>query len=257
MRAREMATRSEPRIRYAALAATLVEHLAEFLGTSEAEVLERMAGARAERNRRWIEADPRTEAERDALYSSLGELDLLKYAEWHRLDREKMELHDRAVEIALEHGATVLDCGGGIGDTTLAFAANGVPVTYVDFPGVCADFARFRRERHGCAERVRILTPAEFRDHPPGSFGMVVSIDVLEHLENPPAHAWRYRELLQPGGHLFVTAYFRHSPRNPDHLPENDGLHRVFGGEPKTARRSVLTNLGFRRRRWYWYVREA
>ena len=129
---------------YASLVASLNEHLAQFLRVDEITVAERMRTARAERNRRWIEADPRTEEERNRVYSSLGELDLLKYAEWHLGDRDRHALHDRAVRLALDRRARVLDVGGGIGDTALAFAANGLDVTYVDLPGVCADFARFR-----------------------------------------------------------------------------------------------------------------
>jgi 2-polyprenyl-3-methyl-5-hydroxy-6-metoxy-1,4-benzoquinol methylase len=242
-------------ISYASLVETLPEHLARFLSLTPVEVESRMETARVERNRRWIEAAPADEAARNALYSTLGELDLFKYAQWHLTDRSKHELHDEMVELAARAGLSVLDCGGGIGDTALAFAANGVAVTYVDFPGVCSDFARFRWREHGCAERVRILTPGDFWNRKDLAFGMVVSIDVLEHLENPVRHACRYRDLLEPGGRLFVTACFEHSPRNPDHLPENDGYRRLFGGEPKTARRSVLTNLGFERKHWYCFVR--
>lgn len=240
---------------YADVAASLAEHLAEFRRLPLADVERRMREARDERNRRWIEADPRTEEERNKLYSALGELDLFKYAEWHRTDLEKQRLHDEMVGVAREAGVTVLDCGGGIGDTTLAFAANGIDVTYVDLPGICSEFARFRWDRFACAGRVHPLRPEEFWERADRRFGMIVSIDVLEHLENPVKHARRYLELLKPGGELFVTACFRHSRRNPDHLLENDGLHRIFGGEPRTRRRSVLSNLGFRRKRWYRWVK--
>jgi SAM-dependent methyltransferase len=240
---------------YASLVAGLHADAGAFLGLDAATLPARMAAERDERNRRWIEANPRTEEERNRLYASLGELDLLKYAEWHVKDEAKHRLHDQAVELALRLGAGVLDCGGGIGDTTLAFAANGVPVTYVDFPGVCSDFARTRWERFGCAGRVRALSPDDFWTKNDGGFGMIASFDVLEHLENPVRHALRYVELLRPGGRLFLTTCFRHSRRNPDHLPENDAYHRLFGGEPRTAWRCALTNLGLRRRRWYHFER--
>jgi SAM-dependent methyltransferase len=244
-----------PPIPYAEIAASLSAHLAEFRRIPLAEVHERLEGARSERNRLWSEAAPRTEDEREALYRSLGELDLFKYAQWHRQDQEKQELHDEMVALARERSLSVLDCGGGIGDTTLVFAANGVEVTYVDFPGVCSEFARFRWEKFGCAERVHALDPDAFWARAELRVGMIASIDVLEHLENPVRHAHRYHELLSPGGVLFVTAHFRHNAHNPDHLPANDGLHRIFGGERKTARRCVLSNLGFKRKAWYRYVK--
>jgi 2-polyprenyl-3-methyl-5-hydroxy-6-metoxy-1,4-benzoquinol methylase len=240
---------------YASLVSGLHEDVGAFLGLDGPGLTARMASARAERNRRWIEADPQTESERNALYASLGELDLLKYAEWHVKDTAKHGLHDFAVDLALRLGGEVLDCGGGIGDTALAFAANGVPVTYVDFPGVCSEFARSRWKRFGCAEHVRALSPEEFWTKHDASFALVASFDVLEHLENPVLHARRYGALLRPGGRLVLTTCFRHSRRNPDHLPENDAYHRLFGGEPRTSRRCVLTNLGLRRRRWYHYER--
>ncbi len=240
---------------YASLVAGLHADVGAFLGLDGVTLAEHMGAARTERNRRWIEADPKTETERNRLYASLGELDLLKYAEWHVKDSAKHALHDWAVALARKSGAHVLDCGGGIGDTTLAFAANGVPVTYVDFPGVCSDFARKRWERFGCTDQIHALSPEEFWTKNDGSFGMVASFDVLEHLENPVLHAARYAALLRPGGQLVLTTCFRHSRRNPDHLPENDGYHRLFGGEPRTSRRCVLTNLGLRRRRWYHFER--
>jgi 2-polyprenyl-3-methyl-5-hydroxy-6-metoxy-1,4-benzoquinol methylase len=240
---------------YASLVAQLRADLGAFLGVDAETLRTRMATAREERNRRWIAAGPRTEEDRNRLYASLGELDLLKYAEWHVQDVAKHRLHDQAVTLARKLGANVLDCGGGIGDTTLAFAANGVPVTYVDFPGTCSDFARFRWQRFACVDRVRALSPEDFWTKNDGRFGMVVSFDVLEHLENPVRHALRYRQLLAPGGRLVLTTCFRHSRRNPDHLPENDAYHRVFGGERRTAWRCVLTNLGLRRRRWFHFER--
>ncbi len=250
-----MSRRPAPRFRYADIAAALPAHLAEFLGIPEAEVARRTAASREERNRRWIEAAPRSEADRNRLYASLGDLDLLKYAEWHRTDVEKHAIHDEALRTALAGSTPVLDCGGGIGDTTLLFAANGIPATYVDFPGVCSDFARFRWRNFGCAHLVTPLTPQDFWSSATARFALILSIDVLEHLENPVRHADRYRRLLAPRGHLFVTAHFRHSERNPDHLPENDAFHRLFGGERGTSRRSILRNLGFRSRRWYhWQV---
>ena len=244
-----------PIVSYADLAATLPEHVAAFKGVSPQDVRRAMATARDERNRRWTQAAPRTEAERARLYVELGELDLLKYAEWHAADREKQELHDELVTFARDRGLRVLDCGGGIGDTALAFAANGVRVAYLDFAGPCSQFARWRWRHYACAERVDVLPPEAFWNLPDQSFDMAVSIDVMEHLENPVRYATRCRELLRSGGHFFVTAFFEHSPRNPDHLPENDGYRRIFGGEKKTSRRSVLTNLGFRRKRWYWFVK--
>ena len=241
--------------RYADIAATLPDHLAEFLDIPVAEVMARMARARDERNRLWVAADPHTEADREKLYQSLGELDLLKYAEWHRTDVEKQAIHDTAVQAAQARRAQVLDCGGGIGDTTLVFAANDVPVTYMEFPGLCYDFAHFRWRKFGCADRVTVREPAAFWTLAPGSYDLLISIDVLEHLENPVKFAARYHTLLRPGGLLFLTAHFHHSAKNPDHLPENDAYRRLFGGERRTARRSVLRNLGFKRRRWYRFVK--
>ena len=101
-----------------------------------------------------------------------------------------------------------------------------------------------------------MVRPSEIWSLEAGSYGVVVSIDVLEHLSDPVKHALLYRAMLCRGGHLFITTHFRHSAVNPDHLPENDAYHRVFGGERKTSRRSVLRNLGFQRKGWYHYVRK-
>ncbi len=242
-------------VRYAQIAASLPEDLAAFCGIGVPEAVRNMETAKEERNRAWAGRAPQTEAAREELYRSLGKLDLFKYARWHLADTEKQHIHDRAVAAARVVGGPILDCGGGIGDTTLLFALHQLPVTYVDFPGLCLDFARFRWQKFGCAEHVRVLTPEHFWTLEDASFGVVVSIDVLEHLENPVKHAARYHALLRPGGQLFITASFRHNTSNPDHLPENDGYRRIFGGERKTARRCVLRNLGFGRKHWYQFVK--
>jgi 2-polyprenyl-3-methyl-5-hydroxy-6-metoxy-1,4-benzoquinol methylase len=241
---------------YAEIVVSLPRHLAEFFGISVEEVRERMEHARDERNRIWMETAPKSDSERERLYSSLGHLDVFKYAAWHRTDREKQKMHNEAVAVALSADARVLDCGGGIGDTALLFAMNGLFVTYVDLPGICYDFARFRWLEFDCVDRITVVSPSEMRNLEAGGYGVVMSIDVLEHLDNPVRHAFSYRDVLQPGGHLFITTHFRHSRVNPDHLPENNAYYRIFGGERKTTRRSILGNLGFRRRRWYHYVRK-
>jgi hypothetical protein len=150
----------------------------------------------------------------------------------------------------------VLDCGGDIGDTTLAFAANGVPVTYVDFPGVCSEFARDRWRRFGCEDRVVALSPEDFWTKNDGSFGLIASFDVLEHLENPVRHAARYAGAAaagrEPGDHDLLPA----QPAESGPPARERRVRPLFGGEKRTTRRCALTDLGLRRRRWYHFERD-
>lgn len=156
---------------------------------------------------------------------------------WQRL-RVVMELVERhgPCERALDFG-----CGGG---AMLPFLArNARSVTGLD-----VDLAPFQavRELLGlpASVEVRGSGAATLAELPPASFGIVLALDVLEHVDDLPAVLRELARLLQPGGLLVVSgptenAFYRLGRRLAG--PEYSGSYHVRGvAEVEAELRRVL-----------------
>jgi SAM-dependent methyltransferase len=101
-------------------------------------------------------------------------------------------------------GRSVLDLGCGTGRHALRLASAGADVTAVDFSdGMLAE----ARRKPG-SERIRFVVhdlhdPLPMSD---GTFDLVVSGLVLEHLRDLPAFFAEARRVLRPGGRMVVSA---------------------------------------------------
>ena len=107
----------------------------------------------------------------------------------------------------------VLDFGGGGGGIALALARTKIQTEYADVPGALTRFAGWRFFKHHL--RVPILDAT--RPLPESRYGMILAIDVLEHLSDLSACVKKLHNGLKPGGSLVVTQCF--SPGDPLHIP--------------------------------------
>lgn len=84
-------------------------------------------------------------------------------------------------KIIPEHNIkTVLDFGGGIGETTIIAAEQGADVTYLDITdSKTMEYAKWRFDKYNVKPKI-IGHTEEF-----GNYDLIVAMDVLEHLENP------------------------------------------------------------------------
>jgi len=95
-------------------------------------------------------------------------------------------------------GGRFLDVGCGDGSILVALSEAGYEVCGIDISEVAQAEAR----RRGC-EAVQLATIHEAEFSPAG-FDAVLMMSYLEHEPHPRAALSRVRELLKPGGHLFI-----------------------------------------------------
>ncbi|MCP5070772.1 MAG: class I SAM-dependent methyltransferase [bacterium] len=121
----------------------------------------------------------------------------------------------RAARVArlLPAGGRVLDIGCGNGQFLGRLAARGHEAYGIEIPGKAA-------ERAATVPGVQVQARSLARgDHAPGSFDVVTLWHVFEHLREPHETLGAIRELLKPGGYLFLS------------LPNIDSWQaRLFGG---------------------------
>lgn len=114
---------------------------------------------------------------------------------WHRAKR------DLVAEVLATAGATgpVLDIGCGTGAVLARLAAEGHhPVFGTDLSPVALDAARRRGPSVVRAEAERVPFRA-------AAAGVVVSLDVIEHLDDDAAALREYRRVLRPGGLVVIA----------------------------------------------------
>ncbi len=121
-------------------------------------------------------------------------------------------------------GCRVLTVGDGAGFDSLYLAQCGHEVTYFELSERAVDFAR---RLFATSNRiVNVVTDAS--DLNPGSFDVVVCLDVLEHVPDPPNFVDQISGYLRPGGLLIVHAPFFFVTRHcPTHLKAN----RKYSGD--------------------------
>ncbi len=121
--------------------------------------------------------------------------------------------------------------GDGIGSDSLTISRLGHSVTYFDVPGTTSSFACYRFENEKSSQKpVAVLRKEEI---PVGAFDIVVCVEVLEHVPDPPGVMREIHRALKPGGIALITESFESvGPDFPSHLPENfqyaGKIHRMM-----------------------------
>jgi len=113
-------------------------------------------------------------------------------------------------------GLDILDFGGGIGTISIALSDNH-NVYYYDVPGITQDFAKF------CCKHMK--KQVSFIDEEMMNklkYDVIMTIDVLEHLDNPLETMKHLSSLLKPRGYMLTTGMmFSVGAHTPQHLAKN------------------------------------
>lgn len=136
------------------------------------------------------------------------------------------------VSLAGLAGRDVLDLGCGYGGRTVYYALEGAPkeVVGTEISGMMVDRCRALADQEGAVNTRFLVGFAEdlpFRD---GSFDLIVSYDVLEHVQDPVRAYEEMARVLRPGGEAWLVfpTYLGARSSHLDYLTQVPLLHRVF-----------------------------
>ena len=112
----------------------------------------------------------------------------------------------------------ILDFGGGIGELSLYLSRIGHDVYYYDLKSLTQDFAKFLAKK----TNTKVNFIDSFKDIFKHEFDMVITLDILEHLENPIEITEKLNTALKTGGFLFTSGLiFSVGEGVPMHLKSN------------------------------------
>ncbi len=116
-------------------------------------------------------------------------------------------------------GRRVLDIGSGMGGTSVALAlAGAIPLAFEYNRAYCS-ITRLRAERYDLPMPV-INGAGETLPFADGTFDLVISWDVVEHVQDPAMLLAELSRVLRPGGRALITIINRYAFRDPHyHLP--------------------------------------
>ena len=190
---------------------------------------------------------------------------------WNRRP-EKLRMRQWIGEYLAREGEAslkVLSIGDGPGFDSLYLSQCGHDVTYFELSKECQAFARRVFELEDRPVHI-VEDTDELADH---SFDVVLCLDVLEHVPDPPEFVGQLAKYLRPGGRLIVHApFFFVTFHNPTHLRASrkysgdlkrlytkNGLHLVDGcffWNPLVLRtRDADGRIDRPRKFWPWLLR--
>ncbi len=112
----------------------------------------------------------------------------------------------------------ILTIGDGLGVDSIYLTRAGHHVTYLETSAYAQAFAKMLFA--DCAKDINVLDDPN--QIPKNSYDVVICLDVLEHVPDPPEFVKTMTSYLKPNGHFIVHApFFQIHPSTPTHLKSN------------------------------------
>jgi len=194
---------------------SLASELAGYYGGTAAEAAKRMEETWSSRTELAAARLDLADVER---YYRQEEHPIFTGMYWHSLKPNTWALVSVAALHAAQRfaaGPKVLDFGHGVGSTGLLFARHGFDITMLDISDPMHRFAEWRFARRGLNGRFLLGTNGL---RPGENFDVIVSLDVMEHLNDPLSAIRQMTGWLAPGGLLILNIAFGLDRNQPEHL---------------------------------------
>lgn len=144
--------------------------------------------------------------------------------EYYQQDR--LHLLERAAGSL--QGLRMLDLGAGMGGFAVAAAREGAIVTACEYNPAYCKIISLRAERHSLSLPVANAA-GEYLPLPDSCFDVVVSWDVIEHVQSPEHMLAEIARVLRPDGRVLLTAINRRAWIDPHyHMPGINWLPRAL-----------------------------
>ena len=124
----------------------------------------------------------------------------------HDINPLRLGFIEKHVDLA---GAKALDVGCGGGILSEAMARRGAAVTGIDMGEAPLSVARLHLLESGLDVDYQRIAVEDFARAHPASFDLVTCLEMLEHVPDPAAVIHACRDLLKPGGQLFLSTINR------------------------------------------------
>ena len=139
-------------------------------------------------------------------------------ASWWDPDGESRALHDLnparlafITERVDLKGARVVDVGCGGGILSESMAGQGANVTGIDIAAKALAVARLHLHESGCqVDYQHVTAEAWAQEHPSGA-AVVTCLEMLEHVPDPASVVAACADMLEKGGHLFMSTLNRNA----------------------------------------------
>ncbi len=126
----------------------------------------------------------------------------------HDINPLRVGFIDSKVELA---GKQVLDIGCGGGILSEAMARRGAQVTGIDMGAAPLAVAKLHLLESGLDVKYEQVSAEDYAARHAGSFDVVTCMEMLEHVPDPSLVIAACKQLLKPGGHLFVSTINRNA----------------------------------------------
>lgn len=140
------------------------------------------------------------------------------FAQWRdrRINQENYqnERLQQIIRLAPLADLRLLDLGAGMGGFAVAAARRGAAVVACDYNRAYCDIIALRAKRYGITIPIYNVA-GETLPFKPASFDVVVSWDVIEHVQSPECMLAEIARVLRPGGHTLLTVINRRAWIDP------------------------------------------
>jgi len=137
-------------------------------------------------------------------------------ASWWDPDGESRPLHDLnparlayITERVRLDGVRVVDVGCGGGILSESMAAKGAVVTGIDVASKALAVAKLHLHESGCQVDYQNVTAESWSAQHPHGASVVTCMEMLEHVPDPASVVRACADMLEPGGHLFMSTLNR------------------------------------------------